>query len=247
MKETGAAANPRHIAFIMDGNGRWATRRGLGRLSGHSAGVETVKIICKELMNLEIPYATFYAFSTENWKRSEAEVSGLFNLMRTFFKKEMAEVVEKGIRLRFIGDRSPTSRLDPGIIELMNDCEAKTAHNTKLTATFAINYGGHDELLRATRALAEQVAAGQLKPHEITEKVFENALDTAGLPMPDLLVRTSGEQRTSNFLPWQTAYAELYFTDTAWPDFEAQHLHAAIAAFSARQRRFGAAPATSVA
>lgn len=247
MSENAPSQHPRHVAFIMDGNGRWATRKGLGRLTGHSAGVETVKSVCKELVKLEIPFATFYAFSTENWKRSEAEVTGLFNLMRTFFRKEMNEVLEKGLRIRFIGDRSPTSRLEPEILALMEEVEAKTAHNTKLTATFAINYGGHDELTRAARLLAEQVAAGQLKPHEITEKTFENALDTAGIPPVDLLVRTSGEQRTSNYLPWQTAYAELYFTETAWPDFDINHLYAALAVFSSRSRRFGAAPAATAA
>lgn len=244
---TDATTNPRHIAFIMDGNGRWASRQGLGRLRGHSAGAETVKEVCKELIKQNIPFATFYAFSTENWKRSTEEVSGLFSLMRTFFKREIAEIIEKGLRIRFIGDRSPTSRLEPEILALMDEIEQRTANNTKLTATFAINYGGHDELTRATRTLAEQVAAGQLKPHEITEKTIENALDTTGLPMPDLLIRTSGEQRTSNFLPWQTAYAELYFTDVSWPDFTATHLQTALTTFATRQRRFGAAPATTAA
>lgn len=244
MSET---ANPKHIAFIMDGNGRWASKNGLARLKGHSAGAETVKTICKELIKQHIPYATFYAFSTENWNRPGEEVSGLFSLMRTFFKREIDEIIEKGIRLRFIGDHAATSKLDAEIISLMKDMEARTAHNTKLTATFAINYGGQNELTRAARTLAEQVAAGQLKPHEITETTLANALDTSGLPAPDLLIRTSGEQRISNFLLWQTAYAELYFTEVAWPDFQSTHLQAAIAAFATRQRRFGAAPAVTAA
>ncbi len=230
---------PTHVAFIMDGNGRWAQKRGLARLKGHAQGAETVRAVCEELVSHGIPYATFYAFSTENWKRSWEEVGGLFSLMRTYFAREMETIMEKGIRIRFIGDRSATSKLPEDILKLMTDVETRSAQNTKLTATFAINYSGRDELLRATRKLAE---SGE----EITAESFAAALDTDGLPEPDLIIRTSGEQRISNFLLWQLAYAELYFSDVAWPDFGATHLQAALSSYVSRQRRFGAVPVAAV-
>lgn len=230
---------PSHVAFIMDGNGRWAQKRGLARLKGHAAGIDTVRRVCEEFVNLGISHVTFYAFSTENWKRPWDEVSGLFTLMRSYFVNELNTVIEKGLRIRFIGDRSPTSKLPEDILKLMDEVEAKTAHNTKLVATFAINYSGRDEILRATRALA---ASGE----EITAESFSAALDTVGLPEPDLVIRTSGEQRISNFLLWQMAYSELYFSDVSWPDFTATHLQAALASYVSRERRFGAVPAKSV-
>lgn len=233
---------PKHVAFIMDGNGRWATRRGLSRLKGHAEGIEAVKRVCEELSKLEVPYATFYAFSTENWKRPWDEVSGLFGLMRTFFSKEIDTIVAKGMRVRFIGDRTAEGKLPADILELMTEVETKTAHNSKLTATFAVNYSGRDEILRAVRALAEGAARGQLAPAEITAETLASALDTHGLPEPDLIVRTSGEQRVSNFLLWQLAYAELYFSDVSWPEFQTTHLQAALNSFAMRQRRFGALP-----
>lgn len=226
---------PTHVAFIMDGNGRWAQKRGLARLKGHAQGVETVRTICEELSNLGVEYATFYAFSTENWKRPWEEVSGLFTIMRSYFVNELENIIRKGMRVRFIGDRSSTSKLPEDILTLMNEVEAKTAHNTKLTATFAVNYSGRDELVRAARTLA---ASGE----EITAETFGKALDTSGLPEPDFIIRTSGEQRISNFLLWQLAYAELYFSDVSWPDFGATHLQAALSSFVTRQRRFGAIP-----
>lgn len=238
---------PQHVAFIMDGNGRWATRRGLSRLKGHAEGIETVKRVCEELSKLEVPYATFYAFSTENWKRPWEEVSGLFSLMRTFFNREIENIIAKGMRVRFIGDRSPASKLPADILELMTEVESRTAHNSKLTATFAVNYSGRDELLRAAKTMAESAANGQLNPAEITAATLESALDTHGLPDPDLIIRTSGEQRLSNFLLWQLAYAELYFSDVAWPDFQTTHLQAALNSFAMRQRRFGALPETTAA
>lgn len=231
---------PQHVAFIMDGNGRWAQRRGLARLKGHVAGIETVRRVCEECKSLGIPYVTFYAFSTENWKRPWDEVSGLFSIMRSYFMKELDEIIAKGMRVRFIGDRSSTTKLPADILTLMDEVEARTAHNTKITTTFAVNYSGRDELARAAQTLAVQ---GQL----ITAESMETALDTAGLPDPDFVIRTSGEQRISNFLLWQMAYAELYFSDVSWPDFSTTHLQAAISSYTTRQRRFGALPAVSAA
>lgn len=216
----------------MDGNGRWAQARGLSRLKGHAQGVQTVKDICKELQSLGVPYATFYAFSTENWKRPLEEVQGLFKLMKEYFFKELNEVIQEGLRVKFIGNRTD-GRLSPDILALMADVEAKTAQNTKLTATFAINYSGRDELLRAAQAL-------QKSGKEVTEDTLAATLDTAGTPDPDLVIRTSGEHRLSNYLLWQIAYSELYFTPTAWPDFTPEHLRQAVEDYTKRDRRFGA-------
>lgn len=235
---------PTHVAFIMDGNGRWAQKRGLARLKGHAQGIETVRTVCEELAKLGVEYATFYAFSTENWKRPWEEVGGLFSLMRSYFKSEMKTIMEKNLRVRFIGDRGESSKLSADIRELMNDVEAQTATNTGLTVIFAINYSGRDELLRAATKLAQQGAAnGQ----PITVEMMDAALDTAGIPDPDFIIRTSGEQRISNFLLWQLAYAELYFSEVAWPDFTATHLQAALSSFMGRNRRFGALPQTTAA
>lgn len=236
------AAPPAHVAFIMDGNGRWAQKRGFARLKGHAQGVETVRTICEESINAGVQYVTFYAFSTENWKRPLEEVSGLFDLMRSYFRKELGDIIKKGLRIRFIGDRSPTGRLPKDILDIMTEVESKTAHNTKLNATFAVNYSGRDELARAAQTLANE---GQ----DITPHNLSSVLDTNALPDPDLVIRTSGEQRLSNFMLWQMAYAELYFTDVSWPDFTPQHYQQALASFGSRQRRFGAlaAPANSAA
>ncbi|PIZ31610.1 MAG: di-trans,poly-cis-decaprenylcistransferase [Alphaproteobacteria bacterium CG_4_10_14_0_8_um_filter_53_9] len=234
---------PQHIAFIMDGNGRWATAKGLARLRGHAAGVDAVKRTIESLTDLGVPYATFYAFSSENWKRPEDEVSGLFSLMRTWFNKEMSTLVDKGIKVRFMGDRTPKSlggRLSDDIIDLMNEVEAKTADCTTLTAMFAINYGGKDEIVRAAARLAAEGG-------DLTAERFDAALDTAGMPAPDLMIRTSGEKRLSNFMLWQLAYAEFYFTPVSWPDFSRDALDDALAAYGVRERRFGALPAASVA
>jgi undecaprenyl diphosphate synthase len=231
---------PTHVAFIMDGNGRWAQKRGLARLKGHAQGIETVRRVCEECKSMGVEYATFYAFSTENWKRPWEEVSGLFTLMRSYFVNELDSILEKGLRIRFIGDRSPTTKLPEDILKLMDEVEAKTAHNTILHATFAINYSGRDELVRAARSLAESGEA-------VTPETFAAKLDTHGLPEVDFCIRTSGEQRISNFLLWQLAYAELYFSDVSWPDFTATHFQAALSSYVTRQRRFGALPVSSVA
>lgn len=228
---------PQHIGFIMDGNGRWATARGLPRLEGHRQGVEAVRRTCDALMELGVPYATFYAFSTENWKRPESEVGGLFNLMRRYFKQEMESLGRKGIRIRFIGNRED-GRLSADIVELMRDVEAKTAEHEKLTVMFAINYSGRDELVRAAGKLAAEGGA-------VDEARLAAALDTAGVPDVDLMIRTSGEQRISNFMLWQIAYAELVFTPLAWPEFGAEALGEAVDAFMGRDRRFGGLPGTA--
>ncbi len=235
---------PTHVAFIMDGNGRWAQKRGLARLKGHAQGIETVRTVCEELSKLGVEYATFYTFSTENWKRPWEEVGGLFTLMRTYFKNEMKQIMDKNLRVLFIGDHSETSKLPADILTLMTDVETQTKDNTGLTITFAINYSGRDELLRAATKLVQQSAA---TGEAVTPEMMAAALDTAGIPDPDFIIRTSGEQRISNFLLWQLAYAELYFSDVAWPDFTATHLQAALSSYMSRNRRFGAVPQVSAA
>jgi undecaprenyl diphosphate synthase len=226
-----------HVAIIMDGNGRWATRRGLPRLAGHKAGAERVREIVETCPDLGIRVLTLFAFSTENWKRSDTEVNGLMRLFRMYIRKESARLIEEGVCVRFIGSRE---RLAADLVEQMVGLEARTAANDKLLLNVAINYGGRDELARATAKIAEKVASGDIAPHEVTEATIADHLDTAGLPDPDLLIRTSGESRISNFLLWQAAYAEYDFTDTLWPDFTAQHLADCISRFSERERRFGA-------
>jgi undecaprenyl diphosphate synthase len=225
-----------HLAIIMDGNGRWATNRGWPRLVGHRRGAERVRDIVKAAPDLGIRWLTLYAFSTENWKRSTEEVLGLMAIFARYIEREADRLAKAGVRMRFIGDRS---RLDPKLQRLMAGIEARTAGCDLLNLTVAVNYGGRDEILRAARSLAEQVAAGLLAPGDLTEGAFAGALDTGGLPDPDLVIRTSGETRTSNFLPWQAAYAEYEFTGTLWPDFTADELAGIVARFGNRERRFG--------
>jgi undecaprenyl diphosphate synthase len=226
-----------HVAIIMDGNGRWATSRGLPRLAGHKRGAERVREIVESCPDLAITHLTLFAFSTENWKRPLPEVVGLMRLFRRYIKKEGARLVAEGVRVRFIGGRE---RLDADLQALMGGLEAQTARNDRLHLTVAINYGGRDELLRATRRVAEAVYAGLLRAEDITPETIEGHLDTAGLPDPDLVVRTSGEYRVSGFLPWQTAYAEFAFVETRWPDFTAEMFAAQVRGFGSRERRFGA-------
>jgi len=220
----------------MDGNGRWATNRGLPRLVGHRKGAERVRQIVRAAPALGIRWLTLYAFSTENWKRSTEEVLGLMAIFARYIEREADRLATEGVRMRFIGERG---RLDPKLQRLMAGIEARTAGNDKLNLTVAINYGGRDEILRATRKIAEEVANGVLRPSDLTEAAIAARLDTGGLPDPDLVVRTSGETRTSNFLPWQAAYAEYEFTETLWPDFSADELGAMINRYSNRERRFG--------
>ncbi|MFN3824662.1 MAG: polyprenyl diphosphate synthase [Pseudorhodobacter sp.] len=225
-----------HVAIIMDGNGRWATNRGWPRLVGHRKGAERVKEIVRAAPDLGIEWLTIYAFSTENWKRSTEEVLGLMSIFARYIQREAERLAAEGVRMRFIGDRT---RLDPKLQRLMAGIEARTAGFSRLNLTVAINYGGRDEILRAMRGLARDAAEGRLDPCDITEAALSGRMDTAGLPDPDLVIRTSGETRTSNFLPWQAAYAEFEFTPTLWPDFTPAELGAILARFGNRERRFG--------
>ncbi|HEX9857738.1 MAG TPA: polyprenyl diphosphate synthase [Paracoccaceae bacterium] len=225
-----------HVAIIMDGNGRWATNRGWPRLVGHRKGAERVKQIVRCAPDLGIRWLTIYAFSTENWKRSTEEVLGLMSIFARYIEREADRLAAEGVRMRFIGDRA---RLDPKLQRLMAGIETRTAPLSRLNLTVAINYGGRDELMRAAAKLAADVAAGRLAPAEVNEAAITARLDTAGIPDPDLVIRTSGETRTSNFLPWQSAYTEYEFTQTLWPDFTPEELAAIVARFGNRERRFG--------
>jgi undecaprenyl diphosphate synthase len=225
-----------HVAIIMDGNGRWATNRGWPRLVGHRKGAERVKQIVRAAPDIGIRFLTIYAFSTENWKRSTEEVLGLMSIFARYIEREADRIAADGVRMRFIGDRS---KLDAKLQRLMAGIEERTAGLSRLTLTVAINYGGRDEMTRTMRKLAAEVAAGRLDPSAITPELIDQHLDTAGLPDPDLVIRTSGETRTSNFLPWQAAYAEYEFTPTLWPDFTADELVKILARFGNRDRRFG--------
>ena len=234
--ETGGTTRPRHVAVIMDGNGRWATERGWPRLVGHRRGAERVKQIVRACPDLGVDWLTIYAFSTENWKRSTEEVLGLMKIFRRYIQREAEDMSAEGVRMRFIGERG---RLDRKLQDLMASIEARTAGNTRLNLTVAINYGGRAELARATGRLAARIAAGEIQTP--TEADLAACLDTAGHPDPDLVIRTSGETRISNFLPFQSAYAEYEFTPTLWPDFTPDHLGAILDRFGMRDRRFGAA------
>jgi undecaprenyl diphosphate synthase len=240
MHSTSAAAGSgrkvEHVAIIMDGNGRWATNRGWPRLVGHRKGAERVKEIVRCAPDLGIKWLTVYAFSTENWKRSTEEVLGLMAIFARYIEREADRLAAESVRMRFIGDRS---RLDPKLQKLMAGIEARTAVYNRLNFTIAINYGGRDEIVRATRDIARAVAEGLLSPDQISDALISQHLDTADLPDPDLVIRTSGETRTSNFLPWQTAYAEYEFTETLWPDFSPEELGRIVSRFGARERRFG--------
>ncbi|MCG6110962.1 MAG: polyprenyl diphosphate synthase [Paracoccus sp.] len=227
---------PRHVAVIMDGNGRWAAERGWPRLVGHRRGAERVKQIVRACPDLGVDWLTIYAFSTENWKRSTEEVLGLMKIFRRYIQREAEEMSGEGVRMRFIGERS---RLDRKLQELMASIEARTAGNTRLNLTVAINYGGRDELVRASTRLAERIARGEVTCP--SEADLADCMDTAGHPDPDLVIRTSGETRTSNFLPWQAAYSEYEFTPTLWPDFTPDHLETILDRFGLRDRRFGGA------
>lgn len=231
-----SAQAPQHVAIIMDGNGRWATNRGWPRLVGHRRGAERVKEIVLSAPDLGVKYLTVYAFSTENWKRSTEEVLGLMAIFARYIQREADQLAKEGVRMRFIGDKS---RLDPKLARLMSGIEARTAGLDRLHLTVAINYGGRDEILRAARAIATEAAEGRFDPAELSDAAFSARLDTGGLPDPDLVIRTSGEARTSNFLPWQAAYSEYEFVETLWPDFSPEEFSAILKRFSNRERRFG--------
>lgn len=227
-----------HVAIIMDGNGRWAVDRGWPRLVGHRKGAERVREIVQCAPGLGIRWLTIYAFSTENWKRSTEEVLGLMSIFARYIEREADRLAAEGVRMRFIGDRS---RLDPKLQRLMLGIEERTAGLSLLNLTVAINYGGRSELLRAARKLVDKVAKGQVAADAIEEETLESCLDTHDLPDPDLVIRTSGETRISNYLLWQSAYAEYEFTPTLWPDFSPAELARIVERFAGRERRFGAA------
>ena len=227
---------PEHVAVIMDGNGRWAKKRFLPRNYGHAEGAKALEAICENCEKLGIKYLTVYAFSTENWKRSVEEVSGIMNLFRKYLVDSIERSNNANMRVRLIGKREG---LADDIVQKMENLERETAGNTGLQFYIAINYGGRDEIVRATKKLISDVQAGVVSEENIDESVFGTYLDTAGVPDPDLLIRTSGEERTSNFLPWQLAYSEFYFTDTLWPDFDMDSLVKAVRYYNKRERRFG--------
>jgi undecaprenyl diphosphate synthase len=231
-----AGVLPRHVAIIMDGNGRWAKKRHWPRVAGHKQGVEAVRRIARAARAMGIEALTLYAFSSENWRRPESEVSDLMGLLRLFISNDLDEMVRDNVRLRVIGDYR---RFSPDLVELIDSAIARTSINTGPILVIALNYGAQGEIAAAARRLAERAQAGTLDPATIDEAVFENELDTRDLPPLDLLIRTSGEVRLSNFLLWQAAYAELLFVDTLWPDFDADTLAAAVETFGQRQRRFG--------
>lgn len=227
---------PQHIAIILDGNGRWAKAKGMPRNYGHTAGARNVETVCQAAHDLGVKYVTMYAFSTENWNRPEGEVEALMKLLESYLKNCIKTADKNNMRVRVIGD---TTRLSERFQERIRELEAASAKNDGLNLQIAINYGSRDEMTRAMRRMSEDVAAGKRKPEEITESVFEEYLDTADIPDPDLLIRTSGELRLSNFLLWQLAYSEFYFTDVPWPDFHKEELERAIEAYNKRDRRFG--------
>ena len=231
---------PRHVAVIMDGNGRWAVQRGRPRLFGHHAGAKRVREIVRCCPDAGVKYLTIFAFSTENWRRTQAEVAGLMSLFRRYIQRESMNLLRSGVRVRFIGDRV---RLDEPLARMMDELELMTADNDSVHLTIALNYGGRDEVTRAARRLAHDVAQGLLDPRGIDDETLPRYLDTCYLPDPDLVIRTSGEARISNFLLWQSAYAEYEFIDTLWPDFTAREFHRIVRAFTGRKRRFGAVTA----
>lgn len=229
--------HPHHIAIIMDGNGRWAKARGVSRVRGHSQGGEAFRGLLEACRARPfITHLTLYAFSVENWKRPADEVEDLMNLLRHYMKRETASMNENNIRLRFIGE---FDNLAPDIRQDLAEVERLTANNTALTVTMAVSYSGRQEIRAAMQAMATKAASGELKPEDINEATVSAHMHTAGMPDPDLLIRTGGDQRLSNFLLWQSAYTELYFDNVLWPDYTPEHLDAAIASFSSRERRFG--------
>ncbi|PZP45592.1 MAG: di-trans,poly-cis-decaprenylcistransferase [Azospirillum brasilense] len=235
--EPASAAMPTHIGIIMDGNGRWAAARGLPRAMGHRAGAEATKRAIEATAQAGIPWLTLFAFSSENWRRPAQEVLELTGLLRHYLRHEVAQLVRDGVRLRVIGDRA---RFGAETGEAILRAERDTAGGTRLNLNVALSYGSRAEILAAARAMAQAVAEGRLDPAALDEEQFSRHLSTAGMPDPDLVIRTSGEHRLSNFLLWQSAYAELYFTDVLWPDFNAGHLRAALEEFGRRERRYGA-------
>ena len=231
---------PDHVAIIMDGNGRWATQRGRPRLFGHHAGARRVREMVEACPDLGVKYLTIFAFSTENWKRTQSEVAGLMKLFRRYIEREAKALFQDGVRVRFIGDRQ---KLDDKLVSLMDNLELYTSGNDKVHLTIALNYGGRDEVTRAAQRLAFEVEQGRLSPKDVDAETLAKFLDTRFLPDPDLVIRTSGEARISNFLLWQSAYAEYEFVDTLWPDFTAEEFGKILSRYGNRERRFGAVTA----
>ncbi|MFN3664220.1 polyprenyl diphosphate synthase [Yoonia sp.] len=237
MRQDSDRTGPDHVAIIMDGNGRWAQQRGRPRLLGHHAGARRVREILKACPGNNVKYLTLFAFSTENWKRTQSEVAGLMTLFRKYIQREAMDLHSSGVRVRFIGDRI---RLDDKLVSLMDNLELLTAGNDLLHLTIALNYGGRDEVTRAAKRLAYEVEMGRLTHKDVDAETLARFLDTHVLPDPDLVIRTSGEARISNFLLWQSAYAEYEFVDTLWPDFTAAEFGRVVARYGQRERRFGA-------
>ncbi|QQA44540.1 polyprenyl diphosphate synthase [Pelagovum pacificum] len=231
---------PRHVAVIMDGNGRWAQQRGKPRLFGHHAGAKRVREIVEACPDIGVKYLTIFAFSTENWRRTQTEVAGLMGLFRRYIQREARDLLRRGVRVRFIGDRM---KLDDKLVQLMDDLELLTADNDRVHLTIALNYGGRDEVTRAAQRLAVEIEQGRLSHNDVDAETLGRFLDTRFLPDPDLVIRTSGEARISNFLLWQSAYAEYEFIDTLWPDFTDKEFTRIVTNFAARDRRFGAVKA----
>jgi undecaprenyl diphosphate synthase len=227
---------PCHLAVIMDGNGRWAKERMLRRIVGHQKGVETVRSIVEECSRLGIRYLTLFAFSSENWLRPKTEVRALMALLKRYIKTEISRMMQNNIRFNVIGNRGD---LPPDVNREVDNAIARTAANTGMTLTLALSYGGRQEIIHAAKQLADKIASGEISPDTIDDAVFDSYLYSAGMPDPDLLIRTSGEMRISNFLLWQLAYTELYFTDVNWPDFDLGELHKSLLDYQARERRFG--------
>ncbi len=231
------APAPRHIAIIMDGNGRWARARNLPRIAGHRRGAEAVRKTVRACREMGVAYLTLYAFSSENWTRPAEEVDDLMALLRVYLRREIEELHKNDIRISFIGDRAP---LAPDIIALIDEAEGRTRANQAMSLIIALNYGAQSEIVQAARRIAADAVAGRIRPEEVDEALFSRYLYTAGVPDPDLIIRTSGEKRLSNFLLWQSAYAELVFLDIYWPDFDRDSLMRAIEEFHSRERRYGA-------
>lgn len=227
---------PKHIAIIMDGNGRWAKKRGLPRTAGHAAGAETFRTIATYCKEIGLDYLTVYAFSTENWKRPEEEVSAIMGLLKKYLLEAISKMEKDKVKMEFFGD---LSMLTPELRQLIERTREISRHYDGCQVNICLNYGGRDELLRAARAFAQDCVAGEKDPAALTEEEFGNYLFSKGVPDPDLVIRPSGELRLSNFLLWQSAYAEFYFSDVLWPDFSKEHLHQAIAAYQSRNRRYG--------
>lgn len=242
MVQHAVPASPRHVAIIMDGNGRWATRRGLPRLEGHRRGVDALRRTVRAAGEMGVSFLTVYAFSSENWSRPRIEIDGLMGLLKRFIRNDLVELHENNIRIRVIGEREG---LEPDVLGLLTEAETLTRNNTALTLVIAFNYGSRQEMTRAVQAVAAGVKGGTIDPATITPALIAGFLDTAGIPDPDLVIRTSGEMRLSNFLLWQAAYAEFVFSPVLWPDFDRAAFEAALSEFAARDRRFGGVDAAA--